>query len=55
MDIFQAAAKIEVEEKTWVIVENLLKETTFSNEKIASLTEVTVEFVQEVKENLKKK
>jgi hypothetical protein len=55
MDIFEAAAMIQVEEKAWAVVKNLLKETSFSNEKIASLAEVTVEFVQEVKKSLRKK
>ena len=52
--------RLEAEEKTRektsrLFVENLLKESEFSVEKIASLANVTVEFVNDVKEDLKAK
>ncbi|HEY4110218.1 hypothetical protein [Puia sp.] len=42
------------EEATESIVENLLKGTDFTIEKIASLTNATVEFVNEISDNLKR-
>jgi len=39
------------EEATAAFIRNLLKETDFSVEKIASFANVTVEFVNEVKDN----
>jgi len=41
------------EEANAIFVENLLKQTDFAVEKIASLTNVTVEFVNEIKNKLK--
>jgi hypothetical protein len=55
MDIFEQVAELKVEEKSWQVVSNLLKETEFSMDKIASLAGVTVNFVKEVKKSLKKK
>jgi hypothetical protein len=43
------------EETSRLFVENLLKESEFSVEKIASLANVKVEFVNDVKEDLKAK
>jgi hypothetical protein len=51
MDIFEVATQMRVEE----IVENLLLETSFSEEKIASIANVSVELVKDVKKHLKKK
>jgi transcription initiation factor IIE alpha subunit len=42
-----------IEEEKERIVKNLLKGSDLSDEKIASLVEVTVEFVNEVKADLK--
>ena len=54
MDIFKAATEIEIEERVEGIVRNLLTNTEFSDDKIASLAEVSVDFVREVKEDLNK-
>ncbi len=43
------------EETSRLVVENLLKELQLPVEKIASLANVTVEFVNDVKEDLKAK
>ena len=53
-------ARIDEREKTrqaeaTKFVENLLSNTEFSLEKIASLTDVSVAFVKKVKENLRSK
>jgi hypothetical protein len=61
MDIFEQWAEIKeqeglergIERTTRKFVENLLKDSTFPVEKIASLTNVSVEFVTEVKEELR--
>ena len=55
MDIFKVATEIEVEERVAEVVRNLLTETEFSDEKIAKLAGVSVEFVEEVKVDMKKK
>jgi hypothetical protein len=55
MDIFQQAAKLEVEEVTWGIVKNLLTKTSFSVGEVANLANVSVDFVKEVKKSLRKK
>ena len=55
MDIFEIAAEMRVEEKTWEIVKNLLTKTSHPIDEIASLANVSVDFVKEVKKSLKKK
>jgi hypothetical protein len=41
------------EEKGRKVVENLLRETDFTKEKISTLADVSIEFVDEVRESLK--
>lgn len=53
--IAEERAKDVAKEKDRVFVENLLSNTEFSTEKIASLVGVSTSFVEEVKENLSKK
>jgi DNA-dependent RNA polymerase auxiliary subunit epsilon len=55
MDIFEQVAEMKVEEKSWLVVSNLLTDTAFSVEKIASLADVSIDFVKEVKKSIKKK
>ncbi len=59
MDIFDQVAEMKrqegVQETSRLVVENLLKQSDFSMEKIASVANVSLEFVKEVKKNLKKK
>ena len=55
MDIFEIAAEMRAEEKTWEFVKNLLTKTSHPVDEIASLADVTVDFVKEVKKSLKKK
>jgi hypothetical protein len=59
MDIFEQVAEVRYEEAVQkasrLFVENLLKETTFSQTKIASLANVTLSFVRKVKKDGLKK
>jgi hypothetical protein len=41
------------EEKSRLFVENLLRETDFSSEKISGLADVTVDYVNEVRKSVK--
>ena len=41
------------EEKSRLFVENLLRETDFSSEKISGLADVTVDYVDEVRKSVK--
>jgi len=52
MDILK---ELYVEEKNGVFVKNLLTKTTHSIDEIAALAEVPVDFVKEVKKNMRKK
>ena len=52
MDIL---TELYVEDKNRVFVRNLLTKTTHSIDEIAALTEVSVDFVKEVKKKLRKK
>jgi predicted XRE-type DNA-binding protein len=55
MDIFEAVTEMKIEERVGEIVRNMLADTEFSDDKIASLAGVSVDFVQEVREDLNKK
>lgn len=44
---------IYIDEYTRTVVRNLLKKTTFSIEEIADLTEVSVDFVKDVKKKIR--
>jgi hypothetical protein len=54
MDIFEIAADMKVEERLGEVVANLLKVTDFSDDKIASIAKVSLDFVKEVKEGIHK-
>jgi len=51
MDIFEQIQELRAEERTRRIVKNLLKQTNWTMERIASMTEASVDFVKEVKRN----
>lgn len=55
MDIFEQAAEWKVEDKMEEVIKNLLTKTSFSLDKIADLTNVSLDFVKEVKKELKNK
>jgi len=59
MDIFEQVREIKlqeaVEERDRLFVQNLLKKTQFSLDKIASLVNVSLAFVKEVKKDMGKK
>lgn len=59
MDIFEQVAEIKARKATEacnrLFVENLLKDSTLDDEKIASMADVTLEYVKKVKVGLKKK
>jgi hypothetical protein len=53
MDIFEQVAELRAEERTREIVKNLLKQTDLTMEKIASVANVSIDFVKEVKKRLR--
>ena len=55
MDIFEAVTEMKIEEKLAEVVRKLLTDTEFSDDKIAYLADVSVDFVREVKDELKNK
>ena len=55
MDIFAAVTEMKIEEKLAEVVRNLLTDAEFSDDKIASLAGVPVDFVREVKDELRNK
>jgi hypothetical protein len=55
MDIFEAVEEMKIEEKLQEVVRNLLMGTEFSDDKIAGLAGVSIDFVREVKEDLNNK